>query len=63
MKCYACRTDTDKKEWNELKGYFAVDRSDGYHQNVRDVDVLVCPRCGTLRIDEYWLDPPDKEDR
>jgi hypothetical protein len=66
MKC-VCGYKYEEK-WNEEKkcslpiigddAFINVDtkctvRTDGYHQ--RDVNIYVCPKCGTLKIDENEL--------
>ena len=58
MKCacgYERKTDIfgDKTEVGDenfirLKGYFAID--DDFNRRDREVQILACPKCGTLKI-------------
>jgi hypothetical protein len=63
MKCHACKSDTDEKDWKRLNGYLTVTReTDGYHAAaVEEVTPMICPNCGTLRITAWWLHEPAEE--
>ena len=59
MKCKACGYDEEahpaEGKFVKVSGYYTITREgDGYHQPpVDEVDVLACPKCGTLRI-HHW---------
>ena len=64
-KCFACgyiyEQGFDKnKEWNVLKGDipFLKIRNHNLRHNIKEVRLIACPKCGTLKIDnlEHLLD-------
>ena len=55
--CKACGFEEDRTgdEFYVIRGAFYVDRSSDYRQNMVEVSVPACPKCGTLQIHEWWI--------
>ena len=71
MKCLCGFNDNiDKKddygyklEFTELEGHFTSTDKDSYHQGVNAISLHICPKCGTIKTNDWHFNGLEEEDK